>query len=76
MVEILNSWGWDVSFPTAVFIFASLWIFAVVTIIWVIGIFQKNHSMMDGFYGWGFASVGWIAYIAAGPVSALSLIHI
>jgi steroid 5-alpha reductase family enzyme len=72
MVEILSKWGWDVSFPTAVFIFCSIYIFTVVTVIWVIGLFQKNHSMMDGFYGWGYASVGWIAYIVTKPTSAVA----
>lgn len=72
MVEILHNWGLDVSHPTAVYIFCALYIFTVVTIIWIIGIFQKNHSMMDGFYGFGYASVGWIAYLSAKPVTPIA----
>ncbi len=46
------------------------WTFSVVTVIWVIGLFQGNHSMMDGYYGFGYASACWIAYLLSGASSA------
>src|SRR5262249_22636051 len=53
--DIIEAFGFDVSSNTDVFIFCAIFTFAVVTIIWVIGLFQGNHSMMDGYYGFGYA---------------------
>ncbi len=52
-----------------VFTLCAIYIFTVVTIIWVIGLFQGNHSMMDGFYGFGYATVAWIAFLFSNTVS-------
>jgi steroid 5-alpha reductase family enzyme len=62
-----------------VYTICAIYIFTVVTVIWVIGIFQGNHSMMDGYYGFGYASVGWIAYIfsvTASPQAAVILLMV
>jgi len=44
--------------------------FLIVTIIWLVGLFQGNHSLIDGYYGFGFAIPVWIAYAASGAASA------
>jgi steroid 5-alpha reductase family enzyme len=41
-----------------------------VTAIWIIGNFQTDHSMMDGYYGFGYAIPVWIAYLLTQPQSA------
>lgn len=60
--------GWDV------FWLCTAWTFLVVTVIWVIGLFQGNHSMMDGWYGFGYATPVWIAYLATGTTSATAAV--
>jgi steroid 5-alpha reductase family enzyme len=52
-----------------VFVFCCVFTFAVVTAIWVAGLFQGNHSMMDGYYGFGFAVPAWIAFWVTGAQS-------
>ena len=40
--------GVNPSSDLSVFLFCAIFTFAVVTILWVVGLFQGNHSMMDG----------------------------
>jgi steroid 5-alpha reductase family enzyme len=63
MTELLTSIGFDLTTNWGVFWLCTAYTFLVVTIIWVIGLFQGNHSMMDGYYGFGYAIPVWIAYI-------------
>jgi steroid 5-alpha reductase family enzyme len=55
-----------------VFVFCCVFTFAVVTAIWVAGLFQGNHSMMDGYYGFGFAVPTWIAFWVSGAQSQIA----
>ena len=51
MNELLAGIGIDMASQMGIWWLSVLWIFGAITIIWVIGLFQGNHSMMDGFYG-------------------------
>jgi steroid 5-alpha reductase family enzyme len=67
--DIIEAFGFDTASNTDIFIFCAIFTFAVVTIIWVIGLFQGNHSMMDGYYGFGYAIPAVIAFEASGAIS-------
>ena len=53
----------------SVFLFCAIFTFAVVTILWVVGLVQGNHSMMDGWYGFAFAVPALLAYLITGAQS-------
>ena len=72
MNELLAVIGIDMATHMGVWWLSVLWIFAVITVIWVIGLFQGNHSMMDGFYGFAYASQSWICYYFSGANSAIA----
>lgn len=77
MTELLTTPGFDPAAPWGIFWLATAWTFLVVTAIWIIGIFQGNHSMMDGYYGFGYASQAWIVYYfshAMSPTAAVLLV--
>jgi steroid 5-alpha reductase family enzyme len=62
----------------SIFLTATAWTFAVTTVIWVVALLaQGNHSMMDAYYGFGYAVPVWIAFFlsdAASPIAALLLL--
>jgi steroid 5-alpha reductase family enzyme len=70
MIEFLTSLGFDLSTNWGIFWVCTAWTFFIVTVIWVIGLIQGNHSMMDGYYGFGYAVPVWIAYWITGASSA------
>jgi steroid 5-alpha reductase family enzyme len=70
MTELLSGLGFDLGSPWGVYWLCTAWTFLVVTLIWVIGLLQGNHSMMDGYYGFGYAVPVWIAYVVIGAASA------
>lgn len=70
MAATLAQLGFDLTSAWGIFWAGTAWTFLIVTIIWVIGLFQGNHSMMDGYYGFGFAIPSWIAYVSTGAASA------
>lgn len=72
MIELLTLMGADLTDNWGIFWICTAYTFLVVTIIWVIGLFQGNHSMMDGYYGFGFAIPAWIAYLIARPLSPVA----
>jgi steroid 5-alpha reductase family enzyme len=74
MVEILAHWGLDLTTATGVFWLCTVWTFFAVTVIWFIGNFQSDHSMMDGYYGFGYAIPVWIAYLVTAPRSATAAV--
>lgn len=61
--------GFDLASDWGIFWACTAWTFFVVTLIWLIGLFQPNHSMMDGWYGFGYASAAWLAYLLTHPAS-------
>ena len=69
MAQVLAQFGLHVGDAVAIYIACAAYVFLAVTLLWIIGLKQGNHSLMDGYYGWAYASVGWIAYAASGPVS-------
>lgn len=69
MTELLAGIGLDITTNWGIFWLCTAYTFAVVTIIWIIGLFQTDHSMMDGYYGFGYAIPTWIAFGVTGAVS-------
>jgi steroid 5-alpha reductase family enzyme len=70
MTQLVHDLGFNPHSSTSVFLLLMIYTFAVTTIIWVIGLFQGNHSMMDGYYGFGYAIPAWLAYAIVRPNSA------
>jgi len=69
MTGLVSSLGFDPSSDWSVFLFCAIFTFAVVTFLWVVGLFQSSHSMMDGWYGFAFAVPALIAYTIVGAQS-------
>ncbi|WP_155927662.1 DUF1295 domain-containing protein [Mycolicibacterium sp. CBMA 234] len=69
MNHLVSLLGVDTSSTASVFIFCAIFTFAVVTALWVVGLFQGNHSMMDGWYGFAFAVPALFAYLIVGAQS-------
>jgi len=44
--------------------------FAVVTVLWYIGLRHENHSVLDVYWGFSFVIAGWMAFEMAGADSA------
>lgn len=59
MTEFL---GFQLTSHWDIYWLACLYMFTLVAILWVVGLFQGNHSMMDGFYGFCYASAAWICF--------------
>ena len=69
MSGLVSSLGVNPSSDLSVFLFCAIFTFAVVTILWVVGLFQGNHSMMDGWYGFAYAVPALFAYLIVGAQS-------
>lgn len=61
--------GVDVDSNLSVFLACTIFTFAVVTIIWAIGLKIGHHSLIDSYYGFGYVLPALIAYYAAGARS-------
>jgi steroid 5-alpha reductase family enzyme len=70
MTDIVEAFGFSASSNTDVFIFCAIFTFAVVTALWVVGLIQGNHSMMDGWYGFAYFVPALIAYVVSDAASA------
>jgi steroid 5-alpha reductase family enzyme len=70
MHSLVHDLGFNPNSATSVFLLLMIYTFAVTTLIWVIGLFQGNHSMMDGYYGFGYAIPALLAYAIVNPNSA------
>jgi steroid 5-alpha reductase family enzyme len=66
---LVSSLGVNPSSNLSVFLFCVIFTFSVVTILWVVGLLQGNHSMMDGWYGFAFAVPALFAYLIVGAQS-------
>jgi steroid 5-alpha reductase family enzyme len=73
-IGLFASVGLSIGPATAIYAICAAYVFIAVTVIWLIGLAQGNHSMMDGYYGWAYASIAWIAYFLSGPVSTSAAI--
>jgi steroid 5-alpha reductase family enzyme len=69
MTPFLAVLGFNLASASGIFWLTVVCTFAVVTLIWFIGLFQTDHSMMDGYYGFGYAVPVWIAYSLSGAAS-------
>jgi steroid 5-alpha reductase family enzyme len=74
MTHLVSDLGLNPASNSDVFLLCAIFTFAVVTVIWVIGLFQGNHSMMDGYYGFGYAIPAVLAYAIARPASATAAV--
>jgi steroid 5-alpha reductase family enzyme len=72
MNGFVSSLGFDPASDLSVFLFCAIFTFAVVTILWVVGLLQGNHSMMDGWYGFAFAVPALLAYLIVGAQSVFA----
>ncbi|MDB5971495.1 MAG: hypothetical protein JWQ90_3945 [Hydrocarboniphaga sp.] len=62
LTGLLTGLGLDATTNWGIFWTCTAYTFFVVTLIWVIGLFQTDHSMMDGYYGFGYAIPTLIAF--------------
>jgi steroid 5-alpha reductase family enzyme len=69
MASLISALGFDPSSDLSVFLFCAIFTFAVVTVLWVVGLVQGNHSMMDGWYGFAYAVPALLAYVIVGAQS-------
>ncbi|BBY80209.1 DUF1295 domain-containing protein [Mycolicibacterium pulveris] len=79
MSEFVKLLGVDPASNLSVFLFCTIFTFAVVTVLWVLGLFQGNHSMMDGWYGFAYAVPALFAYLivdAQSVTAALLLVMV
>jgi steroid 5-alpha reductase family enzyme len=74
MTEFLTRLGFNLASPMGIFWVCTAWTFTIVTLIWIVGNFQTDHSMMDGYYGFGYATPVWIAYWLAAPRSTTAAV--
>ena len=58
----MNLFGIALDGRVEVFAVCTAFTFAVVTALWLIGLFQPSHSMMDGWYGFAYAVPAWLAF--------------
>lgn len=63
MTELLTGIGFELSTSAGIYWFCCAFVFTFISLVWLIGLFQGNHSMMDGFYGYLYASVGWLCFL-------------
>ena len=73
MTELASDLGIDTASNSEVFLAISAYTFAVVTTIWVIGLFRRNHSIMDAYYGFGYVIPALLAYTIADAQSQIAL---
>ena len=62
MTGVLHSLGFVTDTNLGIFVLCAVFSFLVVTALWVIGLFQPSHSMIDGWYGFAFAVPAWFAF--------------
>ncbi len=74
MTELLAGLGLDVTTDMGIFWACTAYTFAAVTLIWIIGCFQTDHSMVDGYYGFGYAIPVWIAFFLSGAKSQVAAV--
>jgi steroid 5-alpha reductase family enzyme len=74
MSSLVHDLGFNPASSTSVFLLLLIYTFLVTTVIWVVGLFQGNHSMMDGYYGFGYAVPALLAYAIVSPSSATAAV--
>jgi len=69
----------DTNTAQGIFWICTIYTFLAITVIWLIGLMQVNHSLMDGYYGFGYLIPAWMAFIlsdAKSQVAALLLLMV
>jgi steroid 5-alpha reductase family enzyme len=74
MTSLVDSLGFNPADNTDVFLFCAIFTFAVVTVLWVVGLVQGNHSMMDGWYGFAYFVPALFAYVISDAASATAAV--
>ncbi|MBA2347084.1 MAG: DUF1295 domain-containing protein [Solirubrobacterales bacterium] len=74
MTQLVSDLGIDPGNSTSVFLLLATCTFAVVTIFWFVGLFQRSHSMMDAYYGFGYVVPAVLAYAIARPASGTAAV--
>src|SRR5262245_29918499 len=69
MDNVAGLLGVDASSNLSVLVFCAIFTMAVITLIWLIGLFQGNHSMIDGWYGFGYVVPALFTYLIVRPES-------
>ncbi|MBA3743118.1 DUF1295 domain-containing protein [Sporichthya sp.] len=73
MTAIAEPLGIDLASNTQVFLAITIYTFAVVTVIWVVGLIRDNHSIMDAYYGFGYVIPAVFAFTLADAQSQTAL---
>lgn len=63
MNDLVSSLGLDPDNDLSVFLLLAGFTFVVVTALWILGLRQGNHSMMDGWYGFAYVVPAVLAYL-------------
>lgn len=74
MPDLVDSLGIDPGSNLQVFLLLAGFTFAVVTALWLVGLRQGNHSMMDGWYGFAFFVPALFAYLIADTPSTVAVL--
>jgi steroid 5-alpha reductase family enzyme len=74
MTGLVSSLGVDPNSNVEVFVLIAIYTFTVTTVLWVVGLRLGSHSIMDAYYGFGYAIPGVLAYAIAGPKSATAAV--
>ena len=64
---LLESIGISVGPATATYIVAFALTLLAIAVFWLIGLVQKSHDLVDAFYGFSFAGIGWLTYLVHDP---------
>ena len=67
-----GSLGIDIATPQGIFWLCALYSFCAVTVIWAVGLMQGNHTLMDGYYGFGYVIPGWMAFLLSDDASYIT----
>jgi steroid 5-alpha reductase family enzyme len=70
----LTALGIDPASNPGVFLAITAYTFAVVTVIWVIGLVRRNHSIMDAYYGFGYVIPAVLAFTIADAQSQVAVV--
>jgi steroid 5-alpha reductase family enzyme len=74
MSGLVSDLGFNPASSSSVFWLLTIYTFAVVTIIWAVGLTQASHSMMDAYYGFGFVIPPLLAYCIVHPASSTAAV--
>lgn len=74
MTALAAALGIDTASNSSVFLAITVYTFVVVTVIWVIGLIRRNHSIMDAYYGFGYVIPALLAFTISGAQSQVAAV--